>query len=122
MRLYRIEAVILRHMYELRHKTNHLINTVYFPVVNIIMWGFLTIYLTNHQGLQPGLISCSSGESFCGDFSMGSNVTWDRDFLEEVWTRNHINLFSSPLNVAEYIYALMSVNLIKAIIGLAWNL
>ena len=43
MRLYRIEAVVLRHMYELRHNGNHLINMVYFPVVNIIMWGFLKI-------------------------------------------------------------------------------
>lgn len=118
MRRHRIEAIILRHLYELRHNTNHLINTVYFPVVNIVMWGFLTIYLTNHQRLQPGLISVLLGGVVLWGFFNGFQRDMGQAFLEEVWTRNHINLFTSPLNVAEYVSALISVNLIKAMIGL----
>lgn len=119
MRLYRIEAVVLRHMYELRHNGNHLINMMYFPVVNIIMWGFLTIYLTNRQGLQSGLISSLLGGVVLWGLFYGFQRDMGQGFLEEVWTRNIISLFSSPLSVAEYIYALVCVNLIKALIGLA---
>src|ERR1700722_3305372 len=118
MRLYRIEAVVLRHVYELRHNGNHLINMVYFPVVNIIMWGFLTIYLTDRQGLQSGLISSLLGGVVLWGLFYGFQRDMGQGFLEEVWTRNLISLFSSPLSVAEYIYALVCVNLIKALIGL----
>ena len=80
MRLHRIEAVVLRHLYELRHNNNHLINMVYFPVVNIVMWGFLTIYLTNPKGCNRVSSARCSAESYCGDFSTDSNVTWGKDF------------------------------------------
>ncbi|BBX46644.1 ABC transporter permease [Mycobacterium cookii] len=119
MRLHRIEAVVLRHMYELRHNGNHLINMVYFPVVNIVMWGFLTIYLTNHQRLQLGLISSLLGGVVLWGLFYGFQRDMAQGFLEEVWTRNLVGLFSSPLSVAEYIYALVCVNLIKAFFGLA---
>jgi ABC-2 type transport system permease protein len=118
MRRHRVEAIILRHLYELRHNTNHLINTVYFPVVNVVMWGFLTIYLTNQQRLQPGLISALLGGIVLWGFFNGFQRDMGQAFLEEFWTRNHINLFTSPLNVGEYVSALISVNLVKAMIGL----
>lgn len=118
MRLHRLEAVILRHLYELRHNTNHLINMVYFPVVNIVMWGFITIYLTHHQGMQSGLISSLLGGVVLWGFFYGFQRDMAQGFLDEFWSRNLINLFGSPLTIAEYISALILVNLIKALIGL----
>ena len=118
MRLHRIEAVILRHTYELRHNTNHFINMVYLPVVNIVMWGFLTIYLTHHQRLQPGLISSLLGAVVLWGVFYGFQRDMGQGFLEEFWSRNIINLVGSPLSVAEYISALIAVTLIKALIGL----
>jgi ABC-2 type transport system permease protein len=118
MRLNRIEAVILRHMYELRHNANHVINMLYFPVVNIVMWGFITIYLTNHERLQPGLTSSLLGGVVLWGFFYGFQRDMGQGFLEEVWTRNLVSLFSTPLSVTEYITALVCVNIIKAMIGL----
>jgi ABC-2 type transport system permease protein len=105
-------------MYELRHNTNHLINMVYFPVVNIVMWGFITIYLTHQQGMQTGLISSLLGGVVLWGFFYGFQRDMAQGFLDEFWSRNLINLFGSPLSAAEYISALISVNLIKALIGL----
>jgi hypothetical protein len=90
MRRHRIEAVILRHLYELRHNTNHLINTVYFPVVNIVMWGFLTIYLTNQQRLQPGLISVLLGGVVLWGFFNGFQRDMGQGFLEESHQPIHV--------------------------------
>lgn len=118
MRLHRIEAVVIRHMYELRRNNNHLINMVYFPVVNIVMWGFITIHLTHHQGMQSGLISSLLGGVVLWGFFYGFQRDMAQGFLDEFWSRNLINLFGSPLSVAEYISALISVSLVKALIGL----
>ena len=39
-------------------------------------------------------------------------------FLEEIWSRNIINLFVSPLKISEIIFALTSSALIRTLIGL----
>ena len=45
MKPYRIRAVVLRHTYEVWHNANHITYMVYWPVVNILVWGFFTLYL-----------------------------------------------------------------------------
>jgi ABC-2 type transport system permease protein len=40
-------------------------------------------------------------------------------FLDELWSKNLVNLFGSPLSVSEYITGLITVSLVKAIIGMA---
>jgi ABC-2 type transport system permease protein len=119
MKLHRINAVILRHLYELRRNPSHLTNMVYWPVMNIVLWGFFTIYLARRGTAQPTLVSGLLGavilwglfNAFQRDMAVG--------FLDELWSRNLLNLFGSPLSVSEYITGLVTVNLIKALIGMA---
>jgi len=106
---------------------------LYWPVQNIVVWGFFTIYLSRDNHLKPSLAS----------FLLGAAILWgmfyafQRDlaagFLEELWSRNLINLFSTPLSVSEYLAGLVAVNLMKAAAGLlaaalaawlfyAWNI
>jgi ABC-2 type transport system permease protein len=118
MKPYRIRAVILRHAYEVYHNANHITYMVYWPVVNIVVWGFFTLYLRHGDRLQPGVISCLLGavilwglfNAFQRDMAVG--------FLEELWSRNLVSLFGSPLSVSEYVTGLIIVTLAKAMIGL----
>ncbi len=94
MKPYRIRAVILRHAYEVYHNANHITYMVYWPVVNIVVWGFFTLYLRHGDRLQPGVISCLLGavilwglfNAFQRDMAVG--------FLEELWSRNLVSLFA----------------------------
>jgi ABC-2 type transport system permease protein len=118
MKPYRIKAVMLRHAYEVRHNANHLTYMVYWPIVNIVVWGFFTLYLRRGDRLQPGVISCLLGavilwglfNAFQRDMAVG--------FLEELWSRNLVSLFASPLSVAEYVTGLLIITFGKALIGL----
>lgn len=119
MKLYRIRAVVLRHLYELRRNPTHLTNMVYWPVMNIMVWGFFTFYLSHRGGAQAGIVGSLLGavilwglfNAFQRDMAMG--------FLDELWSRNLVNLFASPLSVSEYVTGLIAVNLVKAMIGTA---
>jgi ABC-2 type transport system permease protein len=119
MKLYRIRSVILRHIYEVRRNANHITYMVYWPVVNIVVWGFFTLYLRHGDALKPGVISCLLGavilwglfNAFQRDMAVG--------FLEELWSRNLVSLFASPLSVSEYVTGLIVVTLAKAMIGLS---
>ena len=118
MKLYRIRSVILRHTYEVIHNANHITYMVYWPIVNILVWGFFTLYLRHGDALKPGVISCLLGavilwglfNAFQRDMAVG--------FLEELWSRNLVSLFASPLSVSEYVTGLIVVTIAKAIIGL----
>jgi ABC-2 type transport system permease protein len=115
MKLHPVRAVIRRHLYEIRRNLGHLSNILYWPVMNIVVWGFFTIYL-RHRGtpgvfasLLAAVILWGLFQSFQPDIGFG--------FLDELWSRNLINLFGLPLSITEYLAGLLSVNLIKAFIG-----
>jgi ABC-2 type transport system permease protein len=119
MKPYRIKAVIRRHFYEVMHNANHITYMVYWPIVNILVWGFFTLYLRSGDRLQPSVLSCLLGavilwglfNAFQRDMAVG--------FLEELWSRNLVSLFASPLSVSEYVTGLIIVTFGKAMIGLS---
>jgi ABC-2 type transport system permease protein len=119
MKLYRIKAVVHRHLYELRRNPNHLTNMIYWPVMNIVVWGFFTFYLAHRANPQPGIISSLLGAVILWGLFNGFQRDMAVGFLDELWSKNLVNLFGSPLSVSEYIAGLISVNLVKALIGMA---
>lgn len=125
MKPNRVLAIMQRHAYETRRNFDRVVDMVYWPVLDIIVWGFFTLYLSRgnalaHGGaLRPDLVS----------FLLGAAILWglfysfQRDmavgFLDELWTRNLINLFSTPLSPGEYVTGLICINFVKASVGLA---
>lgn len=126
MKSHRIWAVVVRHTYEARRNVDRITDMVYWPIINVIMWGFFTTYLGHGLGMQPDVIK----------FVLAATIIWglfysfQRDlavgFLDELWSRNLIDLFSTPLTISEYMTGLIFVNVFKAMVGvgaaslLAW--
>ena len=79
MKPYRIKAVILRHAYEVPHNVNHITNMVYLPIINIVVWGFFTLYLRHSDRLRPGVVSCLLGAVILWGCSALSNAIWRLD-------------------------------------------
>ncbi len=117
MKYHRVAAVMMRHAYEARRNVDRITDMIYWPVLDIIVWGFFTIYLARGARLGPSIAS----------FLLGAAILWgmfyafQRDmavgFLDELWSRNLINLFSTPLTVGEYLCGLVIVNLFKVAVG-----
>jgi ABC-2 type transport system permease protein len=117
--LNRIVAVILRQAYEARRNPDRVMDMLYWPILDVFLWGFLTVYLARSSNLKPGLIT----------FLLGSAILWgvfrafQRDMtiglLSDLWSRNLGNMFSTPLTISEYMTALVAVNLFKTTIGMA---
>jgi ABC-2 type transport system permease protein len=118
MKAHRIWAVMYRHGCEARRNLNRVTDTLYWPVQNIIVWGFFTLYLAHDHKLAPGVTSYLLGATML----WGMFYSFQRDlatgFMEELWSRNLLNLFSTPLNVREYMAGLIILNLFKALLGL----
>lgn len=118
MKWHRIRAVMLRHNYEVRRNLNKVSDSVLFPVLNILVWGFFTLYMSRDHRAQTSIVGLLLGAAIL----WGVFFSFQRDmavgFLDELWSRNLVNIFSTPLTASEYITGLIIVNLIRATIGM----
>ncbi len=117
MNARRIYAVVQRHLYETRRNFDRWIDIIYWPILDILIWGFLTIYLSRSADIGPnvrnfllgGVILWGIFHTFMLHFTVG--------FLDELWARNLLNLFTSPLSIWEYITGLLVLNVFKIVAG-----
>jgi ABC-2 type transport system permease protein len=86
--------------------------------VDMVLWGFLTRYLNSvsHSGLDfvPTLL----GAVLLWDFFTRVMHGVTTAFLEDVWSRNFLNLFATPLSISEYVTGLVASSVATSAIGL----
>jgi ABC-2 type transport system permease protein len=118
MRLHRVIAIVVRHSYEARRSMDRVTDTVFWPVIDVLLWGFMTVYLAKRGESKIGAIGFLLG----GAILWGLFRSFQRDmaigFLGEVWSRNFVGLFSTPLSIPEYMAGLVVINLAKAVAGM----
>ncbi|MGY1490241.1 ABC transporter permease [Methylobacillus pratensis] len=114
----RIGAVALRHLYLMRSSWPRVLEMVYWPTVQMILWGFITLYL---QG-NSSLIAQASGILLSGvllwDVLFRGQLGIALVFTEEMWSRNLGHLFVSPLRPYEMVASLLLMSLIRTLIGI----
>ena len=115
--LRRIYALVLRHTYLLRSSGPRILELVYWPTVQMILWGFITVFLVNHSSW----IAQASGVLLSGvllwDVLFRGQLGVSLVFMEEMWSRNLGHLFVSPLRPFELGCALLTMSLIRTLIG-----
>ncbi len=125
----RIYGVILRHLYNFRHSADRLTDSFYWPTIDIILWGVTTRYFLAREGGPTDLLLLIllSGLVFWQIVWRGANE-FTTGILEEMWNRNLMPLFASPLTLVEWLTALFILSFIKMVmtvvfcILLAWVL
>ncbi len=84
----------------------------YWPLLDLLFFGFLSLYLTRREG-TPILLGLFLGALILWDIFFRVQQGISVSFLMELWTRNFLNLFVTPLTVLEFLVALMLWGLIK---------
>ena len=119
MKLRPIAAVILRQLYLMRSSPVRVLGMLVWVTIDIVLWGFITRYLNTVGGsgvnFVPALLGAVLLWDFCERIMQGVSTA----FLEDVWSRNFLNLFSSPLSISEYVAALVLTSMITSSLGLA---
>jgi ABC-2 type transport system permease protein len=86
--------------------------------VDMILWGFITRYLNaiTRAGLDfvPTLLGAVLLWDYFARVMHGVTTT----FLEDVWSRNFLNLFATPLSTGEYVTGLVVASLLTSAVGL----
>jgi len=117
MKLYRIYALYLRHFYLIKSSFPRLLDLIYWPTIQIILWGFISKFFTMHSDFYNHTAGIILSAAILYDFLFRSSISFNMLFLEEIWSRNFTNLFIAPLKVSEIITALTATALIRTLIG-----
>jgi ABC-2 type transport system permease protein len=114
---YRIGAMILRHWYLLTSSWPRLLELIYWPVLQLITWGFSQAYISQNAGFFAKAGGTFIGAVILWDILFRGQLGLSISFLEEMWARNLGNLMMSPLKPIEFLISLMIMSLIRLAIG-----
>ncbi|GAN80507.1 ABC transporter permease [Acidocella aminolytica] len=116
----RIWGLVYRHLCMYRRSWPRLVEIAYWPTLELLIWGFTANFFSRDlHGGSPILagVALVAGV-LLWEIVLRAQIGVAFSFLEEIWSRNLGHLFVSPLRPAELVGALLSVSLIRTIIGL----
>lgn len=112
MNLMRVWAIVLRHFYPFLYNWSRAMEVTFWPFLDLLVFGYIGIYFGR----------LSTGAQILAIF-LGAVLLWNLfyriqqgisvSFLMELWSRNLINIFVSPISVAEYVVGILLFGLLK---------
>ncbi len=87
--------------------------------VDIVLWGFISRYLTSVSTAGINFTATLLGAVLLWDFFIRVMQGVTLTFFEDVWSRNFMNTFATPLLISEYLAGLASAGIATSIVGLA---
>lgn len=117
MNFQRIYAVFLRQLFLLRHHPTRFANIFIMIIFDVVLWGFITKYLDTlaHPGFS--FVPVLLGAVVLWDFLIRVQQGVMLAFLEDVWSRNFLNYFASPLTIREYVTGLVLTSIVTSVAG-----
>jgi len=116
--LHRIGAMVLRYYYLMRSSWPRLLELIYWPMVQMLMWGFLQSYVDQNASFFARAGGTFIGAVLLWDILFRGQLGFSVSFLEEMWARNLGNLMMSPLRPLEFVAALMVMSIVRLAIGM----
>jgi ABC-2 type transport system permease protein len=116
--LRRILALALRHIYLHLGSWPRVVEMIYWPMVNLASWGFVSLYLMKKFANSEVLGSALVAGVVLTEIFLRPSITALMLFLEEVWSRNLGHLFASPIRMWEYAFGLLVIALFRSCIAL----
>lgn len=119
MTCHRTCAIALRQFYLIRGSFSRVFPIFAWIAVDIILWGFLTRYLNTVAPHGLNFVPVLLGAILLWDFFMRIMQGVTMAFFEDVWSRNFLNVFATPILISEYIGGLVLSSIATSIIGVA---
>ena len=98
------------------HNMDRIMDLVFWPCVNLLLWGFTSTYLQGLTG-SPTFVSLFLGGLLL--WTVFERVYQDISFyiLEDFWSYSLKNTFASPLTLGELVASIIGFGVIRAVIS-----
>jgi len=121
----RIWAMFQRYLVLHRRSLIRAFDIFFWPVMDLLIWGFVTLYI------QEDIAAGSAAHLVV--FLIGAMISWDIHYrgqqavtislMEEIWTRNIVNILIAPIRLwewiaASFLYGALKVGIVTALLAL----
>ena len=112
-----IYGLILRHIYLILSSFPRVLDLIYWPSIQLILWGFIAKFFSLYSNYYTDAIGIILTAAILYDFLFRTSIGFNIMFLEEIWSRNFTNLFISPIKINELILSLTIAAVLRTLIG-----
>lgn len=116
MKLYRIWGITLRYLYSFAHSLDRMSDAFYWPLVDLVIWGITSSYFLKGVGAGNATLALLGGV-LLWIFPWRSQYEVSINLLEDLWNRNLVNMFATPIKFSEWLATLLMMGIVKAIIS-----
>jgi ABC-2 type transport system permease protein len=113
----RVGAMLQRYLYLLRSSWPRALELLYWPAIQMILWGFTSQFLMTNSSYVARAGGVLLAAVMLWDVMFRGQLGVSVSFLEELWSRNLGHLFVSPLRPYEWVISLLAMSLVRVIIG-----
>lgn len=112
-----VAALVLRYLFLYTRNWVRGIELIFWPTTELLLWGFLSVFIQRQTESDFPLFA---------RFLIGAMIFWDVLFraqqgiamalLEDLWTRNLLNVFVAPVRITEFLGATFVYGFIRVFI------
>jgi ABC-2 type transport system permease protein len=118
MNLARIVFIPLRQFYLYRSSAARVVPLFAWVTIDMVLWGFMTKFLGSLAHTSYRFVPALLGAVLFWDFMTRVMQGVTTAFFEDVWSRNFLNVFATPITMPEYISGLLLTSLFTSLVGL----
>src|ERR1700733_1846559 len=111
-----IKALLLKYMFVCSRNGFRAMDVFFWPLMDLFVWGFLSIYMLKVSHAVPTMITFLIGATILWNVLYRAQHAVSIMFLEDVWSRNLLNIFVAPIKTVEYVGAAYFMGLVQSIL------
>ena len=119
MNARRVKTIVRRHVYVLKRSPHRFFDVTVWPLLDVLLFGSLGAYVAQQDG------SSRAGAPYLLAGILMFHVLYQLQiaictgFMEETWSRNVLNILTTPVTEAEYILGVAVFGLAKLVLAMA---
>lgn len=108
--------MLCRYLYLQRRSLPRNLDIVFWPVMDLLVWGYVTLYLQRSASSLAEIVGFFITAMIFWDLLYRSQQAVSLGIMEDVWTRNLINTLITPLRLWEWMAATFLYGLCKGVV------
>ncbi len=116
MNLRIVRALIVKYAFIFSRNTFRALDVTFWPVMDLLVWGFVTVYMLKVSHAVPSMVTFLIAATILWNVLYRAQQVVSVCFLDDVWSRNLLNIFAAPIRTTEYIGAAYIVGLLQAVV------
>lgn len=118
MNIFRIRAIIQKFWFSNMRDIFRLFDMFFWPVIELFTWGIFSVFLSKSSVGGVNLVTLLLGGIVLWSFFNRASKDISLSMIDELWSRNFINLFSTPLTMGEYVIGAVIIGFVKLLISM----